>query len=143
MAFFKSLLIASVAAVAFAVPQSGASDGNKKVEIDSKTSENACGNGSKVACCNSGEDLIGLNCLSIPIRKPSLSASSTPSIIANYLSSSRHSHPAGLRFQRRCLLLYWRCLRKHFIYPLHDRCVTNNSQGNLINVEANCLAIPL
>ena len=60
MAFIKTLIVASMAAVAFAVPQSGASDGNKKVEIDSKTSENACGNGSKVACCNSGEDLIGL-----------------------------------------------------------------------------------
>ncbi|KAK3644011.1 high-copy hsp90 suppressor [Elasticomyces elasticus] len=27
-----------------------------------------CGNGQKIACCNSGEDLIGLNCLSVPIR---------------------------------------------------------------------------
>ncbi|KAK4923144.1 high-copy hsp90 suppressor [Elasticomyces elasticus] len=26
-----------------------------------------CGNGQKIACCNSGEDLIGLNCLSVPI----------------------------------------------------------------------------
>ena len=96
MAFIKTLIVASMAAVAFAVPQSGASDGNKKVEIDSKTSENACGNGSKVACCNSGEDLIGLNCLSVPIRKPPLPASSTlSSNIANHLSSSRHPHPAS------------------------------------------------
>merc|ERR1712183_145360 len=47
MAFFKSLIIASVAAVAFAAPQ-GASDKNTEVKV-------------------SGQDLIGLNCLSIPI----------------------------------------------------------------------------
>jgi hypothetical protein len=70
MAFFKTLLIASVAAVAFAAPQSGASDGNKKVEVSSSDNSQKCGNGSKIACCNSGEDLIGLNCLSVPIRKP-------------------------------------------------------------------------
>jgi len=74
MAFLKTLIIASVAAVAFAVPQSGASDGNKKIEIDSSDNSAKCGNGQKVACCNSGEDLIGLNCLSVPIRKPSPSA---------------------------------------------------------------------
>ena len=67
MAFFKSLIIASVAAVALA--QGGASDNNKKVEIDTKAGDYKCGNGQKVACCNSGEDLIGLNCLSVPIRK--------------------------------------------------------------------------
>lgn len=141
MAFFKSLLIASVAAVAFAAPQGGASDNNKKVEIDSKDSKAACGNGQKLACCNSGEDLIGANCLSIPIRSSTLQLRG----FWNHANKphSRCPHPAGLRFQRRCLLLYWRCLRKHFIYPLHDRCLTNNSQGNLINVEANCLAIPL
>ena len=66
MAFFKSLIIASVAAVALA--QGGASDNNKKVEIDTKAGDYKCGNGQKVACCNSGEDLIGLNCLSVPIR---------------------------------------------------------------------------
>ena len=66
MAFFKSLIIASVAAVALA--QGGASDNNKKVEVDTKAGDYKCGNGQKVACCNSGEDLIGLNCLSIPIR---------------------------------------------------------------------------
>ena len=70
MAFFKTLIVASVAALAFAAPQPGASDGNKKIEIDSQTGEAKCGNGQKVACCNSGEDLIGLNCLSVPIRKP-------------------------------------------------------------------------
>jgi hypothetical protein len=68
MAFFKSLLIASVAAVAFAAPQGGASDRNTNVDVDSKSSQAVCGNGQKIACCNSGEDLIGLNCLSVPIR---------------------------------------------------------------------------
>ena len=65
MAFFKSLIIASVAAVALA---QGASDKNTKVDVDSQSSGAKCGNGQKIACCNSGEDLIGLNCLSIPIR---------------------------------------------------------------------------
>jgi hypothetical protein len=106
MAFFKSLLIASVAAVAFAAPQGGASDGNKKIAIDSSSSETACGNGQKLACCNSGEDLIGANCLSVPIRKPLqfLSIHATP---ANNVPHSRHSHPAGLRLQRRRMLPDW------------------------------------
>jgi hypothetical protein len=109
MAFFKTLFIASVAAVAFAAPQSGASDGNKNVEVSSSESSQQCGNGSKIACCNSGEDLIGLNCLSVPIRKPSpLPSPPLSFFIANHLSSSRHPDPAGLRLQRRCLLPYWR-----------------------------------
>jgi hypothetical protein len=66
MAFFKSLLIASVAAVAFAAPQ-GASDKNTEVNVGAQDNSPKCGNGQKIACCNSGEDLIGLNCLSIPI----------------------------------------------------------------------------
>ena len=107
MAFFKSLLIASVAAVAFAAPQSGASDGNKKVDISGQDNGAKCGNGQKIACCNSGEDLIGLNCLSVPIRKLPSPAPSLFSITANHLSSSRHPHPAGLRLQRRCLLPDW------------------------------------
>jgi hypothetical protein len=68
MAFFKSLIIASVAAVAFAAPSGGASDKNTDVNIDSQSGKPMCGNGQKIACCNSGEDLIGLNCLSVPIR---------------------------------------------------------------------------
>ena len=68
MAFIKSLLIASVAAVAFAAPQ-GASDKNTEVKASAQDNSPKCGNGQKLACCNSGEDLIGLNCLSIPIRK--------------------------------------------------------------------------
>merc|ERR1712113_988809 len=101
----KSLLIASVAAVAFAAPQGGASDNNKKVEIDSKDSKAACGNGQKLACCNSGEDLIGANCLSIPIL--------------------------AVPIQQACGSNVAAC------------CSTGDASGNLINVEANCLAIPL
>ena len=67
MAFFKSLIIASVAAVAFAAPQ-GASDKNTEVKVSGQDNSPKCGNGQKIACCNSGEDLIGLNCLSVPIR---------------------------------------------------------------------------
>ena len=74
MAFFKSLIIASVAAVAFAAPQ-GASDKNTEVKVSGQDNSPKCGNGQKIACCNSGEDLIGLNCLSIPIRTSSLQSS--------------------------------------------------------------------
>jgi hypothetical protein len=62
MAFFKTLLIASVAAVAFA-----SEGGNTKITGKTMASDAVCGNGQKLACCNSGEDLIGANCLSIPI----------------------------------------------------------------------------
>ena len=108
MAFFKSLIIASVAAFAFAAPQGGASDSNTKVGVDSQDSKAVCGNGQKLACCNTGEDLIGLNCLSIPIRK--LSPSSTKQLHStNNPPHSRHPHPAGLRLQRRRMLPDRRC----------------------------------
>ena len=68
MAFFKSLLIASVAAVAFAAPQGETEGKNTEVGVKSQSSAPKCGNGQKIACCNSGDDLIGLNCRSIPIR---------------------------------------------------------------------------
>lgn len=118
MAFFKSLIIASVAAVALA--QGGASDNNKKVEVDTKAGDYKCGNGQKVACCNSGEDLIGLNCLSVPIRMSlsSLFPQISISIVATgpqsltVLLHSRHPHPEGLRFQRRRLLRDWRLRRQ-------------------------------
>merc|ERR1712108_51212 len=86
MAFFKTLLIASVAAVAFASPQGG-SDGNTKVTGKTMASDAVCGNGQKLACCNSGEDLIGANCAAC--------------------------------------------------------CQTGDAKGNLINLELNCLSIPL
>ena len=105
MAFFKSLLIASVAAVAFAAPQGGASDGNTKVGIDSQSNEAVCGNGQKLACCNSGEDLIGANCLSIPIL--------------------------AIPIQQACGSNVAAC------------CQTGDASGNLINLELNCLALPL
>jgi hypothetical protein len=103
MAFFKSLLIASVAAFAYAAPQGGAADGNTNIGVESTSSETACGNGQKLACCNSGEDLIGANCLSIPIRKP-LQFLPNPATSTNNVPHSRHSHPAGLRLQRRRML---------------------------------------
>ena len=74
MAFIKSLLIASVAAVAFAAPQ-GASDKNTEVKASAQDNSPKCGNGQKLACCNSGEDLIGLNCLSVPLRCGELTSS--------------------------------------------------------------------
>ena len=51
-----------------------------EVDVSSQESAPVCGNGQELACCNSGEDLIGANCLSIPIRKyfPSLRSSASP-----------------------------------------------------------------
>jgi hypothetical protein len=88
MAFMKTLLIASVAAFVAAAPGYGAEPaaaevapaqaaappvheeaGNTKVDVSSQDNGAVCGNGQKIACCNSGEDLIGANCLSIPIRE--------------------------------------------------------------------------
>ena len=102
MAFFKSLIIASVAAVALA---QGASDKNTKVDVDSQSGAPKCGNGQKIACCNSGEDLIGLNCLSVPIL--------------------------AIPIQQACGSNVAAC------------CQTGDSEGNAINLEANCVAIPL
>jgi hypothetical protein len=88
----KTLLIASVAAFVAAAPGYGAEPaaaevapaqaaapaapapvheeaGNTKVDVSSQDNGAVCGNGQKIACCNSGEDLIGANCLSIPIRE--------------------------------------------------------------------------
>lgn len=69
MALFKTLFIASVAALANASPQGGASDGNTAIDLGAQGNEPKCGNGQKLACCNSGEDLIGANCLSVKVRK--------------------------------------------------------------------------
>merc|ERR1712232_1279515 len=102
MAFIKTVLIASVAALAYAAPQ-GASDGNKDIKIDEKTGEAKCGNGQKLACCNSGEDLIGLNCLSVPIL--------------------------AVPVQQACGSNVAAC------------CSSGDNDGNLINLEANCLQI--
>ncbi|KAM0720489.1 hypothetical protein Q7P37_004625 [Cladosporium fusiforme] len=104
MAFFKTLFIASVAAVAYAAPQ-GASDGKTSVDVESSANEQKCGNGQKLACCNSGEDLIGLNCLNIPVL--------------------------AVPIQKACGSNVAAC------------CQTGSSDGNLINLEANCLSIPL
>ncbi|GAB7336401.1 hypothetical protein MBLNU13_g09119t1 [Cladosporium sp. NU13] len=65
MVFVKTIFIAYVAALASAAPQ-GATDGTASVESKEVASESSCGNNQKLSCCNSGEDLIGANCLSVP-----------------------------------------------------------------------------
>ncbi|KAL1588002.1 Hydrophobin-1 [Cladosporium halotolerans] len=104
MAFIKTLLIASVAALAYAAPQ-GASDGNTKISASKDSQEAACGNGQKLACCNSGEDLIGANCLNVPIL--------------------------AVPIQQACGSNVAAC------------CKTGDASGNLINLELNCLSLPL
>ncbi|KAM0722738.1 hypothetical protein Q7P37_002179 [Cladosporium fusiforme] len=104
MAFIKTLLIASVAALAYAAPQ-GASDGKTEAQINEAKNSAMCGNGQKLACCNSGEDLIGLNCLNVPVL--------------------------AVPIQKTCGSNVAAC------------CQTGSSDGNLINLELNCLSIPL
>jgi outer membrane biosynthesis protein TonB len=76
-------------------------------EVDVSSQDNApvCGNNQELACCNSGEDLIGANCLSIPIL--------------------------AVPIQQACGSNVAAC------------CQTGNAFGNLINIELNCLALPL
>jgi len=76
-----------------------------EVEVSSQESAPVCGNGQELACCNSGEDLIGANCLSIPIL--------------------------AVPIQQACGSNVAAC------------CQTGNALGNLINIELNCLALPL
>merc|ERR1711964_100330 len=78
---------------------------NTEVKVSGQDNSPKCGNGQKIACCNSGEDLIGLNCLSIPIL--------------------------AIPIQQACGSNVAAC------------CQTGDAEGNLINLEANCLAIPL
>ena len=130
MAFMKTLLIASVAVFVAAAPGYGESApaaeaapakeaapamhaepaGNTEVEVDGQDNGAVCGNGQKIACCNSGEDLIGANCLSIPIREFDLISSTMRRKwrLMLMINDSGHPHPEGLRLQRRRLLPDWR-----------------------------------
>jgi len=85
--------------------QAPAEEPATEVEVSSQESAPVCGNGQELACCNSGEDLIGANCLSIPIL--------------------------GVPIQQACGSNVASC------------CQTGNAMGNLINIELNCLALPL
>jgi len=142
MAFFKSLLIASVAAVAFAAPQ-GASEGNTKVSASKQSSDAMCGNGQKLACCNSGEDLIGANCLSVPVRTFHSSSpihQNNPTKLT-LQPHSRHPHPASLRLQRRRLLPDRRRLRQphqpRAQLPRHPPLSASPSNSSTPSVSSN------
>ncbi|KAM0721451.1 hypothetical protein Q7P37_002375 [Cladosporium fusiforme] len=104
MAFFKTLFIASMAAVALASPQ-GASDGKTEINASKDDSSQKCGNGQKLACCNSGEDLIGANCLNVVVL--------------------------AVPIQKACGSNVAAC------------CETGDADGNLLNLEANCVSIPV
>ncbi|KAM0717725.1 hypothetical protein Q7P37_007577 [Cladosporium fusiforme] len=104
MAFIKTLLIASVAALAYAAPQ-GASDGKTDINVDKSSSDQKCGNGQKLSCCNSGEDLIGANCLNVVVL--------------------------AVPIQKACGSNVAAC------------CETGDADGNLLNLEANCVSVPV
>jgi hypothetical protein len=148
MAFFKSLIIASVAAVAFAAPQ-GAEGGKTEVGVKSQSSAPKCGNGQKIACCNSGEDLIGLNCLSVPIRMFSTSfrfeeywLTINPTV-AIPIQQACGSNVAACCQTGDAEVSHPHPIPSHPILPSNTQTNITLSQGNLINLEANCIAIPL
>ena len=98
-------------------------------EIDVSSQENNahCGENQQLSCCNSGEELIGANCLSIPIRKYQKSLRSSIQPCMMLTQNTTVAIPIG----QACGSNVAAC------------CQTGNAVGNLINIELNCLAIPL
>ncbi|KAK4889063.1 high-copy hsp90 suppressor [Elasticomyces elasticus] len=57
MSLFKIIMsLAAIASFTVAAPTAGSAAGG-----------NTCGNGQKLSCCNSGDELLGLNCLQVPV----------------------------------------------------------------------------
>jgi len=111
----KFIVLAAAVLSASAAPTAPTSY-TTEADVDSQQSGAQCGNGQKLSCCNSGNSLLGLNCLSVPIRKlPSFSLRPT---LDDFQGSffflltqpwySRRANPAVLRFQRCRLLSDWR-----------------------------------
>jgi hypothetical protein len=98
-------------------------------EIDVSSQENNahCGENQQLSCCNSGEELIGANCLSIPISKYQRSLRSAIQPCMMLTRNTTVAIPIG----QACGSNVAAC------------CQTGNAVGNLINIELNCLAIPL
>jgi hypothetical protein len=71
MAVFKTLFVLAAAAAlsVSAAPIDDTSAYTCEADIDAQQSGAQCGNGQKLSCCNSGSSLLGLNCLSVPIRE--------------------------------------------------------------------------
>jgi hypothetical protein len=104
MAVFKTLFVLAAAALSVsAAPIDDTSAYTCEADVDAQQSGTQCGNGQKLSCCNSGNSLLGLNCLSVPIREfwllPSANA---PRLLT--LCDSRRANPEVLWFQCCCLL---------------------------------------
>jgi len=70
MAVFKTLFVLAAAVLSVsAAPIDDTSAYTCEADIDAQQSGAQCGNGQKLSCCNSGNSLLGLNCLSVPIRE--------------------------------------------------------------------------
>ena len=69
MAVFKTLFVLAAAAAlsVSAAPIDDTSAYTCEADVDAQQSGAQCGNGQKLSCCNSGNSLLGLNCLSVPI----------------------------------------------------------------------------
>jgi len=68
MSTFTKFFVLAAAVLATAVPTGNPSEYTCEADVDAQQSGAQCGNGQKLSCCNSGGGLLGLNCLSVPIR---------------------------------------------------------------------------
>jgi hypothetical protein len=84
--FTKFFILAAAAALSvFAAPIDDTSAYTCEADLDAQQSGAQCGNGQKLSCCNSGNSLLGLNCLSVPIREFLPSTSHQCGQVANSL----------------------------------------------------------
>jgi len=69
MSTFTKFFVLAFAVLAAAAPIDDTSAYTCEADVDAQQSGAQCGNGQKLSCCNSGNSLLGLNCLSVPIRE--------------------------------------------------------------------------
>ena len=67
--FTKFIILAAAVFSASAAPTSPPTAYTTEADVDGQQNGAQCGNGQKLYCCNSGGGLLGLNCLSVPIRE--------------------------------------------------------------------------
>jgi hypothetical protein len=112
MASFTKFFILAAAAAALSVSAAPIDDTSAytcEADLDAQQSGAQCGNGQKLSCCNSGSSLLGLNCLSVPIREflPWTSYKRVDAIRLLTYRDSRCATPEVLWLQCCCLLSDW------------------------------------
>jgi hypothetical protein len=114
MASFTKFIILAAAVLASAAPTAPTAY-TTEADVDGKQNGAQCGNGQKLSCCNSGGSLLGLNCLSVPIREfpPACVADrrSTGTWLSGFFPLTHYdswrADPEVLWFQRCRLLPDW------------------------------------